>query len=164
MRRGVLLLSALWLALAAAPGAIAAKPTTDFYPALPDYVHDDCGFPVLVHSIGPTLITTFSDLDGNVVKVIAIFPGNKQVLTNLETGTSVTIPTTGPLIIRLNADGSGSSKSVGPWTFTIGHPITGEPGFFFTRGQVHFTFDAEGVTTSVKVFGHVVDVCAQLAA
>ena len=98
MRRGVLLLSTVLIALAVAPAAIADKPTREIVPGPDDVVFTgQCGFPVLAHIEGVEIHTTFTDKQGNVVKLLGVFPGNTLTLTNLDTGKSVTLPATGAL-------------------------------------------------------------------
>ena len=144
MRRGVLLLSTVFIALAVAPAAIADKPTREIVPGPDDVVFTgQCGFPVLAHIEGVEIHTTFTDKQGNVVKLLGVFPGNTMTLTNLDTDKSLTPPATGAFHARLERDGSTTFlvTGTGPW---ITNPITGEPGIWYQRGQVSATFDAGG--------------------
>ena len=62
MRRGLLLLSTLLIALAVVPAATANKPIREVNPAQEDVViTDQCSFPVLGHVEGSEVITTFTD-------------------------------------------------------------------------------------------------------
>jgi hypothetical protein len=161
MRHAALILTTALLALALAAPLTAGRPTREVFPAIPDFVSNDCDFPVLFHSTGPTIITTFSDMDGNIVRQIQVFPGNRQALTNLETGKTRSYVTNGPLFFDINPDGSGSLTIAGP---SLGLQVTGEPGMFWTAGRFVLTFDADGNTTSIDFQGRVIDVCAELAA
>ena len=111
MRRGLLLLSTLVLALAVAPVATANKPIREVIPAPDDMViADQCAFPVLGHIEGNEIDTTFTDKDGNPVKLIGVFPGNTLTLTNLETRKSITVGATGS-----SSSGSSPTAREPPW-------------------------------------------------
>lgn len=164
MRRGLLLLSTLVLALAVAPGATANKPIREVISAPDDRViADQCAFPVLGHIEGKEIDTTFTDKDGNPVKLIGVFPGNTLTLTNLDTRRSITVGATGSFQLRLNPDGSAAGKVTGQGAW-LSNPVTGEPGIWYQSGQVTATLDEEGNTTSVSNTGKLVDLCPQLAA
>jgi hypothetical protein len=164
LRRTVLILSVVLVALAVAPIATADKPTRETITAPDDVVvTDQCAFPVLMHIEGEGVITTFTDREGNFVAQNFHFPDNKTVFTNLDDpDKSVTVSTTGPAFFRLDPDGSATFEITGrsPWG---GHPITEAPGIFLIEGRILATFDAEGNRTSIDFTGTVVDLCAQLA-
>jgi len=163
MRRGLLLLSTVLIALAVAPAATANKPTREIIPAPDDMViTDQCAFPVLGHIDGVEIDTTFTDKEGNTVKLIGVFPGNTLTFTNLETGTSITTGATGLFQARLLHDGSSSFLVTGHGAW-FGNPITGEPGIWFQTGRIQATFDADGNLTSIDSAGTLVNLCAQLA-
>ncbi len=163
MRRGLLLLSTVLVVLAVAPAASAKKPARDINPGQDDVViADQCAFPVLAHVEGREIITTFTDNAGNPVKQIGIFPGNTLTLTNLNTGTSVTVVSTGPFHARVESDGSGSVMITGHGPF-VPNPITGEPGIWYLSGRARATFDAQGNVTSAEAAGRLVDLCVQLS-
>ena len=143
MRRGLLLVSTVLIVLAVAPAASAKKPAREINPGQDDVViADQCAFPVLAHVEGREIITTFTDNAGNPVKQIGIFPGNTLTLTNLDTGKSVTVVSTGPF---------------------LPNPITGEPGIWYLSGRARATLDARGNVTSAHVSGKLVDLCIQLS-
>jgi hypothetical protein len=163
LRRTLLILSAVSVALAVAPLATAGKPTQETITGPDDsVVTGECAFPVLMHIEGVGIITTFTDRKGNVVRQNFHFPNNKTVFTNLDTGESLTVATTGPAFFRLDPDGSSSFEITGisPW---VGHPVTGAGGIFLIEGRLFVTFDAGGNRTSIDFDGNVVDVCARLA-
>lgn len=152
------------VALVVAPTATANKPIREVIPAPDDMViADQCAFPVLGHIEGSEIDTTFTDKAGNPVKLLGVFPGNTLTLTNLETGTSVSVGATGSFQLRLNPDGSASGKVTGRGAW-LSNPVTGEPGIWYQSGQVTATIDAEGNTTSVSNAGKLVDLCPSLAA
>jgi len=164
MRRGLLLLSTVLVAIAVAPAATANKPTREVIPAPDDRViAGQCTFPVLGHIEGSEIDTTFTDRVGNPVKLIGVFPGNTLTLTNLDTGESITLGATGSFQLRVEADGSGSGMVTGQGAWPDGNPITGEPGIWYQNGRVSATFDAEGNTTSIRSTGTLVNLCTQLA-
>jgi hypothetical protein len=163
MRRALLLLSTLLIVLALAPAASANKPTREIIPGQDDViVTDQCAFPVLIHIEGGEIITTFTDKAGNPVKQIVVFPGNKTTLTNLGTGKSITIVTTGQTIGWLESDGSQFVMVTGHGFFAP-NPVTGEPGIWYLSGRGTATFDAEGNLTSIDSAGKLVNLCAQLS-
>ena len=163
MRRRALILSALFLALAIAPAASAGKPTREIIPAAPDAVVNQCGFPVLDHEEGYTIVESFTDEEGNLVRQIFTNPGLRETLTNLDTGKTVVLNIEGAGFLDLNPDGSGSFTGTGGWFFFV-HPATLTPGLFFTTGRFVNTFDANGHRTSFEMVGTITDVCAELAA
>ena len=162
MRRGLLLLSTLVICLALAPAASAAKPTRLINPSQDDFViTDQCAFPVLGHIDGAEIITTWFDDAGNPVKQIVSFPGNRLTLTNLESGTSITVMATGSSQLRARPDGSTSARSMGHGPF-FPNPITGEPGIWYLSGQGRATVDPQGNVTSAVLSGRLVDLCPRL--
>src|SRR2546423_5185507 len=151
MRRGLLLLSTVLIALAVAPAATANKPTREIISAPDDIViTDQCAFPVLGHIEGREIDTTFTDRAGDPVKLIGVFPGNTLTLTNLDTGTSIILGATGSFQLRVHRDGSVSVMVTGHGAWPTGNPVTGEPGIWYQSGRVSATFDAEGNMTSVN--------------
>jgi hypothetical protein len=164
MRRGLLLCTTIFIALAVVPAATANRPIREVIEAPPDIViADQCAFPVLGHIEGREIDTTFTDRAGNPRKLIGVFPGNTVTLTNLDTGTSVTLPATGSFQLRAERDGSASVQVTGHGAWPDGNPVTGEPGIWYQSGRVHATFDAEGNMTSITNSGTLVNLCLQLA-
>ena len=164
MRRGLLLCTSIFIALAVAPGATANRPIREVIDNPPDMViTDQCAFQVLGHIEGREIDTTFTDRAGNPVKLLGVFPGNTITLTNLDTGTFVTLPATGSFQLRAERDGGASAKVTGHGAWPDGNPVTGEPGIWYQSGTVRATFDADGNLTSVSNTGTLVDLCTQLA-
>jgi hypothetical protein len=162
MRRGVLLLSTLLIALAVAPVAGANRPTREVIPSPPDQVFNDCGFPVLGHIEGVEIKMTFTDHAGNPVKQLSIFPNNRLTLTNLDSGTSITVVSNGSFHLRAERDGSVSVDINGhgpvPADFA-----GGELGLWYLDGgHASASFDEEGNLTSIGVTGSVVNLCDRL--
>jgi hypothetical protein len=163
MRRRLLLLSTALIALAVAPVATANKPMREIHPGQDDVpITGQCAFPVLGHIEGGEIITTFTNQDGDPIKQIGVFPGNTLTLTNLDSGKSITLVSTGAFHARVEPDGSGFFMATGPGP-NIPNPITGEPGIWYQTGRLIVTFDAEGNQTSVDFTGRLVNLCPQLA-
>jgi hypothetical protein len=163
MRLGPLLLSTVLVALTVAPAATADKPTREIIAAPEDMViSDQCAFPVLANIDGVEIDTTFTDKAGNPVKLLGVFPGNTLTLTNLATGNSITLVTPAVFHARAEADGSTSFSVTGSGP-SLGNPITGEPGIWYSSGRLSATVDAEGNLTSLEATGRLVDLCRRLA-
>jgi hypothetical protein len=148
--------------LALATAAPADPPTREVFPPGEDFTANDCGYPILVHSEGNTIRTTFTNNQGEVVRQIETYPGFRWILTNLDTGETFTAIIPGPLMLRFNADGTTTFKGTGPWGWGPTHPGTGEPGIFLLRGKISQFIDADGNVTS-SFTGHTVNLCEQLA-
>lgn len=157
------LVSTLCLALALMPSASAAKPIREVVPSQGDVVvTGQCAFPVLGHIAGREIVTTFTDASGVPVKQIAVFPANRLTLTNMRTGSSITVSGAGSSQIRAGSDGSLALMITGHGPFSP-HPLTGEPGIWYLSGRGRATFDSEGNQTSAVVSGRLVDLCPRLA-
>jgi hypothetical protein len=164
MRRGLFFCTTIVIALAVAPAATADKPIREVIESPPDMViTGQCEFPVLGHIEGREIDTTFTNRAGDPVKQIGVFPGNTVTLTNLDTGTSVTLPATGSFQLRAERDGGASAQVTGHGAWPNGNPVTGEPGIWYQSGAVRATFDADGNVTSVSNTGTLVNLCPQLA-
>jgi hypothetical protein len=163
MRRGLLPLSTVLIALALAPVATANKPTREVNPVQEDMViAGQCAFPVLAHIDGGEIVTNFTDHSGNLVKQIVAFPANTVTLTNLDTDKSITLPATGTFQVRAHPDGSVSFKITGHGAFPS-NPITGEPGVWYLSGRLFANFDADENLTSTGNTGKLFDLCPRLA-
>lgn len=162
---GAVLAAAVLAALVVAPAASASKPDWHVDGAPADMVvPDQCAFPVLAHFEGTEIVTIFTDKDQNPVKLIAVFPGNKLTLTNLDTDRSVTfLGSSSSFHARAEHDGSEIDMFVGQGWWPVGNPITGEPGIWYQEGRVSATFDALGNMTSANSTGRLTNLCPQLA-
>lgn len=163
MRRGLLLISTVLIAVAVVPVATASPP--DRYPVLPPEdktITDQCAFPVLAHIEGGEFDTTFFDKDGDVVKIHGVFPGQTSTWTNLETGKSITLTDAGAFHAQAERDGSARFSITGHGP--IDNSLIDEPGIWYLDGgQVSGTADAHGNLTSVAVKGNLVNLCTLLA-
>ena len=164
MRRVVLPLLAVLTGLAVVPTAGATRPLREVIQAPPDRIFtDECAFDVLGHIDGVEIKTTFFDRAGEPVKQLSIFPNNRLTLTNLDSGTSITVVSTGSFHARAGADDSLSISinGHGPLPNDV---AGGAPGLWYLDGgRVFATFDSEGNMTSLDVTGHVVNLCDRLA-
>lgn len=142
--------------------ASATKPIRESGAQGDTVIKNQCAFPVLGQIEGIEVIKTFTDAAGNPVKQIVSFPSNRITLTNLDSGTSVTLMATGSSQLRAEADGSTSARAMGHGPF-FPNPITGEPGIWYLSGQGRATIDAQGNMTSAKLAGRLVDLCPSLA-
>ena len=164
MPRKLVLVMTLLLTLGAATVASANKPIREVFPgSQPDvFIGGQCDFPVLGHIEGREIVTTFVNAAGDPTKQIVTFPGNKITLTNVRTGTSVTISGSGSSQLRASRDGSFSARTMGHGPF-FPNPLTGEPGIWYLSGQGASTLDAGGNVTSATLHGRLVDLCPRLA-
>jgi hypothetical protein len=160
-RLAVALALALPMMVVAAPSALAAKPTIQRVPINDTFVDTSCGFPVEVHATGFMITIQWVDADGTT-HTIGAFPQAKNTLTNLDTGTTITVNVSGPAKITEGADGSFTLVGTGLWGWG-NNPETGEPGQFLTAGRFVVSIDAAG-NESFQIVGTITDLCPQLAA
>ena len=162
MPRKLLLGSIVLVALTLMPSASATKPSREVHTQGEAVIRGQCAFPVLGHIDGREIVTTFTDSDGNPVKQIVVFPGNKLTLTNLESDTSITVLGTGSSQLRAHSDGSTTARAMGHGIF-FPNPLTGERGIWYLSGKGTAVIDANGNVTSNSLSGRLVDLCSQLA-
>jgi hypothetical protein len=162
MRRGLLPLATTVLSLALVPAATADKPSRETGPQPDRTVSGQCAFLVLGHIDGDEVVTTFTNRAGDPIKQISIFPANKLTLTNLESGRSITVVSTGPSMAKIERDGSGFFQSTGHGP-SFPNPVSGEPGIWYSSGRLRLTFDASMNATSVESTGRLVNLCDELA-
>ena len=163
MRRGLLLLPGVLLALAFVSSATANKPIREpvTNPDGPP-ITGQCAFPVLAHIEGTEFDTTFFDRANDPIRLLGTFPGNTITLTNANTLESITLPATGTFQLRVGPDGSLAVTVTGHGAF-FPNPLTDEPGIWYLSGRLHQTVDADGNTTSMTGSGTLVNLCSQLA-
>ena len=163
MRRGLLLLSMLLLALAVVPAATAVTPDRDpFWVSEDVSLPNECAFAALLHIEGREIDTTFSDKAGDTVKLLGVFPGQTSTWTNLDSGKSITLVDSGSFHAQARRDGSATIAITGHGP--INSEIVGEPGLWYLAGgRVLLTIDADGNLTSVEVTGNLVNLCTRLA-
>jgi hypothetical protein len=162
MPRKILMVSMV-LMLATAGSASAFEPIREVNIQGDFVIRDQCAFPVLGHIEGVEIIKTFVDAEGDPVKQIVTFPGNRITLTNLRSGISISVAGTGSSQLRAEADGSVSARAMGHGPF-FPNPLTGEPGIWYLSGQGVLRLDEQGNPTSAVLHGRLVDLCPRLAA
>jgi hypothetical protein len=162
MKRLTMLVWSVALALVPAAGASADKPTREPFPVGNDVFPAGvvCSFPVSIEVLeNREKVTTFSDGRQLVTGTL------KQRVTNLATGESLDLNTSGPATITPSADGSVltiSGRGHSLLFFFSGEP--GGPGLFLYIGHNVVTFDVvNDVVTSVRATGRRIDICAALA-
>jgi hypothetical protein len=142
--------------LALAPSALSDPPTIVRTPIDATFFDDvDCGFPVQIHLVG----TELSVLRGED-RAFSAFPNSRATLTNLDTGTTLTVSTAGPGRITVGADGSVTFVGTGPAIFFF--LFQGNPGITLLTGRFVDSIDAQGNETFSYV-GTTRDLCAELA-
>jgi hypothetical protein len=168
MRRPLLslFLAALCIGVLAAPAAAAGKPDRVFL-GLPDFLEFDAG----------TVCDFALRIDILVNKEYAvIFPADESgtqhdivtgrlvvEVTNVDTGQSRVFNVSGPGKDIFFPDGTVQTVQHGRFIFFALPTDAGGPGMWWSAGQNHLTFDANGATTSVSLPHNSLDVCAALA-
>ncbi len=142
--------------LAATPAA-AGAPVREPVPTPPPFVVDGaCPFGVGVQTtLNSEYTISFTDASGNPVKQITT--GHLVViLSNVDSGKSLTVNLSGPSIFTANPDGSFTLEFLGPQAGVIG-------GFFVLgAGRTVFQIAPDDTMTVTQV-GHFRDLCALLA-
>jgi hypothetical protein len=86
-----------------------------------------------------------------------------QTVTNLSTGRSLRIKSSGPLRIVFHDDGTSTWTSHGSFLWTFFAEDAGGPGLFIFTGRSVLETNAEGFATSVSGVARVTRVCDELA-
>ena len=111
------------------------------------------------------IMREFTDRNGNVVRTLAAGKGFTLTFTNLSTGNSLTLPSSGSVQrTTFNSDGTSTVVSTGH-NVLIFFPtdIPAGPSTTLYVGQVVYTVDASGVFTLQSTSGRATDLCALLA-
>ena len=159
MSRSITLLTAL---LVVVSGTFALPAYADKPERIEDRFVDrsSCDFPVAVHVWGKVSVKTFTR-DGVFYKAIATSPGLKVSFKNLRTKETVRYSIAGPGIIKIQG-GQERVAEMGPWIWDF-NPVTGEQGWWITRGRHVTVYDADGNIISSTFSGRLIDVCSKLA-
>jgi hypothetical protein len=166
MRRFATLIAASLLILAVAAPA-AAQPERTWLE--PETIHFEgyCPFPVLLEddAVKVKELAFPPDAEGDQR---LIYPGfYKSTLTNLATGASIRIMTSGSVNFTIRADGTASASGHGRtlvWYTAADAPDSDlGQGLFIVRGVATETYDADFNVTSATYRGTVRDICAELA-
>jgi hypothetical protein len=140
------------------PSALSDPPTIQTFPIDATFLDTvDCAFPVQIDIAGTDLEITSASGD----RVFDAFPNSRATLTNLDTGTSLTVNIAGPSHTTIGADGSITFVGTGTALFFL--QFRGNPGITFFIGRFVLTFDAQGNETSFSTVGTSRDLCAELA-
>lgn len=158
MRRWMIAALVAGVFLTAAP-ATAAAPVRQVFAGVSERTDDFCGFPVLAQAEGTVAVIAFFDAGGNLVKTIEPVAGRLQTtVTNLVTGTTLTLHASGPGILELSPAGDFVSfTTLGAW-FVTQDPTTFERGAFLLQGRRELSAES-----GFEFHGRVVDLCAELA-
>ena len=153
MNRIVVFVATLLAAAVFTSTASAVKPTREHGDFVDRVFTGVCSFDVARHvEVNRSVITTYSD---GTVRITGTF---KQTITNLDTGKSIFVNASGPVIIETHPDGSVTE-------IDLGRQFLRPPGqLLLTTGRVVWELDAAGNTTSfTQVGGTSQDVCELLA-
>jgi hypothetical protein len=124
-----------------------------------------CSFPVHIEVVSDNEYATITTLPDQTV-VIKQTGKLKVVVTNLTNHRSVPVNAGGPGTIRLPAAGGFTLDAGGHWliiNLASDAAAFGLPPLMLTSGNLHESFDSNGVLTALSVSGHVTDLCAALA-
>lgn len=162
MKQFVLAFAFALTLLAALPALGSAKPLPPRQVETPEDMQlAGCAFPVLAHVDGVEIITTFVDRFGTPIRILGIFPGDKLTLTNLDTGSAISLSSTAAFQLRALPDNGFSLTTTGGGLLPDG--ALQEPGIWWLNGQLAATFDANGDPTSITIVGRLENLCLQLA-
>jgi hypothetical protein len=124
-----------------------------------------CDFGLRIEQTGGKRIEkTFTDKDGNLVRLLQAGKGFDLTFTNLSSGESITIPSNGSVSqTTFNADGTSTVQHTGS-NVVIFFPTDEPPGPSTTlyEGRLVYTVDAAGNFTFVSSSGPTTDICALL--
>ena len=165
MRRSIMLaLIAVFALAVAAPMAVAAAPPKPNPNAPvpvegsqilePGAVFGRCDFPILYELSGKTKLLT---LPGG--RFITTAPDQTATLTNLATGTKVTLNITG--VFNQTTDENGNVVTMATGRNLLGDP---EAGFVLAIGNFSYVFDSKGkLVQPLQGEGQLIDVCELLS-
>jgi hypothetical protein len=162
---------ASWAAALAVAAVLAVGVPVPVAAAEPDFFFDlpagvACAFDLHVEGTGDKrIMRSFTDRNGNPVRTLAAGKGFTLTFTNLSTGNSLTLPSSGSVQrTTVNSDGTSTVVSTGH-NVLIFFPtdIPAGPSTTLYVGQVVYTVDASGVFTLQSTSGRTTDLCALLA-
>jgi hypothetical protein len=111
------------------------------------------------------IMREFTDRNGNPVRTLAAGKGFTLTFTNLSTGKSLTLPSSGSVQrTTINSDGTSTVVSTGHNVLILFETdIPAGPSTTLYVGQLVYTVDASGVFTLQSTSGRTTDLCALLA-
>jgi hypothetical protein len=161
-----------WAAALAVASALAVGTPVPVSAAAPDFRIDlpagmaCAGFDLRVEGTGDKrIMREFTDRNGNVVRTLAAGKGFTLTFTNLDTGESLTLRSSGSVErTTVNSDGTRTVVSTGH-NVVIFFPtdIPAGPSTTLYVGQIVYTVDASEVFTLQSTSGTTTDLCALLA-
>jgi hypothetical protein len=158
-------------AVLALASALAVGTSVPVSAAEPDFAFEldpgvACAFGLRVEGTGDKrIMREFTDRNGNVVRTLAAGEGFTLTFTNVSTGKSLTLPSSGSVQrTTVNSDGTSTVVSTGH-NVVIFFPtdIPAGPSTTLYVGQIVYTVDASGVFTLQSTSGTTTDLCALLA-
>jgi hypothetical protein len=161
-----------WAAALAVAWALAVGTPVPVSAAEPDFFFDlpagvACAeFGLHVEGTGDKrIMREFTDRNGNVVRTLAAGKGFRLTFTNLSTGKSLTLPSSGSVQrTTINSDGTSTVVSTGHNVLILFETdIPAGPSTTLYVGRLVYTVDASGVFTLQSTSGRTTDLCALLA-
>jgi hypothetical protein len=125
-----------------------------------------CTFELHVSGTGGNIQSReFTDSDGTLLALLFAGNGPTVTLTNVDTGTSLTLhPAGGAQRIQLHEDGSSTVELIGhQLLFMFPTDVPPGPSSTLYVGRVVIHVDADDVFTILKTSGRATDMCAALA-
>lgn len=124
-----------------------------------------CEFELRIAQTGGNLILKeFYDRDGNKLRILQAGKGFDLVLTNLDTGKRLTLPTPGSVMsTRLNADGTQTVSSTGH-NLVVLFPtdVPAGPSTVLYIGRLVYLVNTSGAFIVQSFNGRTRDICAEL--
>ena len=156
---------ALGSAVAVATAAPASAAEQDFSFELA--AGEACDFALRVEGTGDKrIMRTFTDQNGEVVRLLSAGKGFDLTFTNLDSGESVALPSNGSVAqTTVNADGTTTVQDTGH-NVVILFPtdVPAGPSTTLYTGRLVYTADASNNFTVVSSSGPTTDICALLLA
>jgi hypothetical protein len=132
-----------------------------------DLVVTSCGFPVLLELRGIAYEHAWFDENGELLRFSFTPAGRpyRVALTNVGTGTAITLTIPGSIFFELQPDGGFTGITSGPFLLlyrpeSITLPLV--PWLYYFAGHRVLTVAGDG-TRTVTWYGRFVDLCAELA-
>jgi hypothetical protein len=154
------------LALGSAAAVVTAAPASavdDLHLVLPAGLA--CAFTLGVDGTGSKQITrTFTDENGNPVRLLSAGKGFDLTFTNLDGDESISFPSNGSVQqIKINADGTQTVRATGHNVVILFPTDVPEgPSTKLYTGQIVYTVDGAGNFTVQSTSGPITDICALL--
>jgi hypothetical protein len=124
-----------------------------------------CSFALRAVSVGGhRVLKTFTDTNGNIVRILSTGTGGQVTLTNLATGATLSLPSNGA-VQRTSQDGNLFTTVMTGHNILFLFPtdVPAGPTTTLYAGRVVFTSDSAGVFTLLGTSGKSTDICATLS-